>query len=164
MKKFLLLLMVLLLLTGCATTQVYQIQGVPVPDKVIQAKIFGLGATVTYNLSKTFTIKEEDESYRSFEHLSLFDDIHKINKDETVVMNLSVFNPNRSHYKIEQHAMIQGGGDYNIVVYNGNLSRNKITFRLPVKKSSKVVFYFDVYDMKDDLVYQSFRAQYIIEG
>jgi len=154
-----------LLITSCASKNVYQINGVPVPDKVIQAKVFALEMTVTYTLSKSFTIKEDDEAYRSFEHLSLFkEDYHKIKEGETLLMKLSVFNPKKSHYIIEQHSIVEGGETYSIEVYDGNLSRNSIEFRLPDRGSEKVVFYYDVYNEKGNLVYQSFKARYIIEG
>jgi len=163
--KWFLILLTVFLISGCASKTVYQIQGVPVPDKVVQAKVFALDIVVTYDLTKNFLVKEDDESYRSHEYLSLVEGtIHKIRKDETLTMKISVFNPNQEHYKIKQHTIIEGRDEYDIVVYNGDISRNSFQFGLPAVESKRIVFFYDVYDEKDNLVYQSFRAQYIIEG
>lgn len=164
MKKYFLVFFLLLFLTGCASKTIYQVDGIPLPDNVIKAKTFNLGLTIKYNLTKIYKVEEDDESYETFEYLPLINsNILKIKNPEKLILNISVFNPLKEEYKIIKFITMEGGEEEKEVIYNGNISRNNLVVELPLISNKLVSFYYDACDKRDNLVFKSFRAQYIIE-
>ena len=152
------------LVTGCATKNIYQIDGYPVPDNVIRAKTFALGLTITYNIQKIFDVKEGEESYKTYDFLPLADsEIFKIKEDEKLVMNIDVFNPLKNYYKLIKYITIEGGEEEVEVLYEGELSRKHVTVDLPMVPTKLISFYYDACSKSDDLVFKSFKIQYITE-
>ena len=165
MRHFILLAISLLLMTGCATKTVYQINGMPVHDNIVQAKTFNLNLMIKYNLTKHFEVKEDDETYETYEFLPLTtSEIHKIKNASNLIMNVSIFNPEKNEYKIIKYTLIEGGEEEIVDVYDGNISRNNFAFELPLVPNKLIGFYYDAYNKNGNLVFKSFRAQYIIEG
>jgi hypothetical protein len=165
MRRFLLLLVMLLLTTGCATKAIYQIDGMPIQDNIIRAKTFELDLTIKYSLTHIFDVKEDDETYETYEFLSLTNQkIHKLKNPKRLILNVNVFNPSKNSYKIVRYITEEGGGLEGEVVYEGNISRNTFIIELPLAQSKLVSFYYDACDKSDNLVFRSFKAQYVIEG
>jgi hypothetical protein len=162
MKRMLILLVFMILSTGCAIKPVYQVNGYPVPNNVIKAKTFALDLTITYNLQKTFNVKEGKESYQTYDFLPLTDStIFKIKDDEKLIFNIDVFNPLKKYYKLVQYTTIEGGGGDEVVLYEGELSRKHVSVHLPLIPTKLVSFYYDACSKNDDLVFRSFQNQYI---
>lgn len=164
MKRILILLVFMILTTGCAIKPVYQVNGYPVPNNVIKAKTFALDLTITYNMQKIFDVKEGKESYQTYDFLPLTDSkIIKIKEGEKIILNIDVFNPLKNYYKLIQYTTLEGGDVENEVLYEGELSRKHVTVYLPMIPSKLISFYYDACSKSDDLVYRSFRTQYITE-
>ena len=166
MRHFLLLAITMLLIItgGCATKTIYQVDGMPISNNIVKAKTFNLGLTIKYSLTNYFEVKEGDETYETYELLSLTTtEIHKIKDPSRICMNISIFNPKKENYKITKYITIEGGEEKKEVVYDGKLSRNSFVIELPLVQNKLVSFYYDACDKSDSLVFKSFRAQYIIE-
>ena len=164
MRHLLLILIMTLLINGCAHKRIYQVDGMILPDNVIRAKTFNLNLIINYNMVKIFDIKEDDESYETFEYLSLTSaQIHKIKNPKKLVLNINVFNPRKEDYKIIKYLFKEGGGLEGEVLYSGNISRNSFSIELPLDLNKFFSFYYDACDKNDNLVFRSFKAEYIIE-
>jgi len=164
-KKLFMLILIVFLIGGCATKNIYQVDGYAVPNNVISTSIISIQIKINYNLTHYFSVKEDDESYESYEFLAFFpEQIHSLDGDPKVVFNLSIFNPYKNQYKIVKTTLVEGHPNDNETVYKGNISRNQFSFVLPVIKSKLVHFYYSVYDKDDNLLLESFKVRYIIEG
>lgn len=164
-KILLLILFFVLIFGGCATKAIYQIDGMPLPNNVIKAKTFNLNLTIKYSLTQIFDVNEDDETYETYEFLSLTtQEIHKIKNPKRLLLNVNVFNPSKESYKIIKYVMMEGGGLEGEVIYDGDISRNSFVIELPLVPNKLVSFYYDACDKSDNLVFRSFKAQYVIEG
>jgi hypothetical protein len=173
LKRLWILIILTLLLTSCAskTKTVYQVDGMPIPDNVIKARVFPIKSTLTYNLTVFYDVKEGDETYETYEFLPLtYEHIHKIKNPKRIELNVNVFNPLKEKYKIIKYISIEGaykGGDEEEeegeVVYEGELSRNNFIIDLPLVVAKYVSFYYDACDKNGTLAFRSFKAQYVIE-
>lgn len=154
-----------LLLTGCATHPIVQIDGRNVPDNVIRARTLTSDLTITYKFVKMFDVKEGKESYESWEFLPLVSaDILKLKDVKKMIVDIDIFNPLKNEYTITKHLTIEGGEEVSEKLYNGSLSRKNLTIELPLEESKLVSFYYDAYNKNGDLVFMSFKVQYIITG
>ncbi len=157
-------IILLLSLTSCASKTIYQIDGMPVNDNFVRAKTFNLNLTVKYTLQQIFEVVEDDESYEFYKSLPLIKpQIHKIKKPKKIVMNINVFNPEKNDYEILKSVSQEGGEEEIEIVYSGNISRNNFVIELPLIEKKLITFYYDIYDKKSNLVFKSFKAQYVIE-
>lgn len=164
MRYFLLLLM-LLLTTGCASKTIYQIDGQPMPNSIIRAKTFNLDLTIKYSLTQIFDVKEDDETYETYEFISLTDQkIHKLKNPKRLILNVNVFNPSKNNYKIVKYITQEGGASESEIVYEGNISRNNFVIELSLVPNKLLSFYWDACNKNGDLIFKSFKAQYVIEG
>jgi len=164
--KFLKLIFIILLLslTSCSTKTIYQVDGMPISDNFVRAKTFTLDLTIKYTLEQFFEVVEDDESYESYKFLSLTKQkIHKIKNPKRLIMNVNVSNPSKNEYKILKCSSMEGGEEEVGIIYEGNISRNNFVIELPLDKKKLITFYYDVYDKDSNLVFKSFKAQYIIE-
>jgi len=162
--KIYLLLLFLLFSLGCSKKTIYQIDGAPVPDNVIKAKTFDLNLVIKYNLTRFFEVKEGDESYMSYEFLPLLTPkIHKIKNSDRLVLNINVFNPSKNYYKLIKYIKLEGGDAAAEILYEGDLSRKNITVELPLVTNKLISFYYDACDKSEQLIFRSFKAQYITE-
>jgi hypothetical protein len=165
MRHFLLLAISMLLITSCATKTIYQMDGQPVSDNIVRAKTFNLDLTLKYSLVNFFNVKEGNESYESYEFLKLTSpEIHKLDDPTKLVMNIVVFNPSKEDYKIIKYVRLEGGDVAESVVYEGSLSRNVFNIELPLVPNRLLSFYWDACNKNGDLIFKSFKAQYVIEG
>ena len=165
MRHFILLAISMLLITSCSTKTIYQVDGMPVSTNIIRAKTFNLNLTIKYSLTNYFEVKEGKESYETYDLLPITTSkINKLKNPSRLCINISIFNPMKEHYKIIKYVTIGGGETEKEVVYDGKLSRNNFTIELPLVPNKLVSFYYDACDKSDNLVFRSFRAQYIIEG
>lgn len=163
MKKIFLLLVILLVLTGCSRKNIIQMDGIPVPDKVISLKIFNPYLKVRYNFLRYFIVTEKDESFISYEFLDLLDkNIHKITEAKYLKIHLNIYNPTQKLYKVKQYTILEGGVEKVIGKYYGDLSVKEITFNLPLNEEKLVRFYFEILNENDELAYQSFPAHYVV--
>lgn len=164
MKKILLLFIVLIFLTGCSQKTIYQIDGRSVPDNVIQAKTMSLDLKIKYNLVKVFDVKEGDEFYEDYEFLPLAsNEILKIEKPKNIVSNIDIFNPLKNEYVITKYITLEGGEAAVEELYSGNISRNSISVGLPLVPNKLISFYWDACNKNGDLVFRSFKVQYLTE-
>jgi len=165
MRHFILLAVSLLLITGCSQKTIYQVDGQPIHNNIVKAKTFALNLTIKYNLTKYFEVKEGDESYETYEFLPLTTlKIHKLKNPSRFTMNVNIFNPDKEQYKIVKYITMEGETENSEVVYDGNLSRHSFIIELPLVQNKLISFYYDACDKNDNLIFKSFRAQYIIEG
>jgi len=163
--KLVVLVLFVLSLGACSQKIIYQIDGQPMPNNIIQASIISIQTKIKYNLIRTFSIEEGDESYTSYEFLSLFNtSLNKVQKTDKLCMTIQIFNPEKNEYRMESTLQVEGLETKIEPMYNGNISRNVFTLDLPMHSNKMVVFYYTVYDKDDNLVFQSFKAQYIVEG
>ncbi len=165
MRHFILLAITMLLITGCSTKTIYQVDGMPIANNIVKAKTFNLDLVIKYSLTNYYEVKEGKESYETFDLLPLTStEIHKLKTPSRLCMNISIFNPLKEHYKIIKYSTIEGGESQEEIVYDGELSRNNFVIEMPLVQNKLVSFYYDACDKSDSLVFRSFRAQYIIEG
>lgn len=164
-KKILVLLTALTLM-GCSQKVIYQVDGQPLPNNVLQSNVLALNLKVKYNFVHYFKVAEDDEYFLSQEYLSFFNDDkpHVIKDLSKLCININVFNPSKKAYSITTTMELAGNRLELAKIYKGDLSRNMMTLRLPSYTNQVVGFYFTMYDENDNLVFQSFKARYRIEG
>ncbi len=163
-RKCLILLscLMLWLLTSCAQKTIYQIDGRPLPNNILQARILSLGLKLKYNIMHFSRVKEGDEYYEDYIFLPIMqEEIIKIENPERVIMSIDIFNPMKNEYSIVKHITLEGGESVIETMYDGNLSRNSLRIELPLVEQKLVVFSFDMYDKKENLVFTSFKTRYI---
>lgn len=162
----LILTLSMLLLMSCATTSIYQIDGMPVQDNFVRAKVFDPELIVKYQLIKFFNVVEDDEEYEFHEFVPLNNRIHKFQKVTRLVFDVSIFNPTKKIYKIITVTTVEGGGkSREEVMYDGNLSRKTLEIVLPSYHKNKLVkFYLEIRNKNDNLVFRSFDTNFIVRG
>lgn len=161
--KWFLVLSFLFISVGCAQKVIYQVDGKPIHTNIIQSRVLNLDAKVTYNLVKSFRVKEDDEFFDSYEFLSFFDEkIYSIESGESLYVNIDVFNPTKGYYKL---VSILYSEDNTITteetLYEGDISRNSLSVNLPLDTEGMMSFYYSLFDEKGNLLFTSFRARYI---
>lgn len=151
---------------GCATKMTYQIDGMPLPDNVIQTRILSLDLKLKYNFVNHYKVKEGDEYFHTWEYLSFFNNnnFNVVEEPTKLCININVFNPSMSAYSIVTTMEVEGEPLELDELYKGNISRNNIAIELPLLEEQAISFYFTLYDKDGNLLFQSFKARYIIEG
>lgn len=160
MKK-LLIILALLLLSGCVNKITYQVDGQPILDNVITSRILSTNIKLKYTVINNFTITEDDESYLTQKALNLTPfKINKIEKSKSLIFRLYVFNPDKIHYRIKTYTLKKGEKELIEKLYDGNLSRNEYVVELPINVKSEVSFYFKLLNEKNELMFKSFNVRY----
>lgn len=160
MKK-LLIILALLLLSGCVNKITYQVDGQPILDNVITSRILSTNIKLKYTVINNFTITEDDESYLTQKALNLTPfKINKIKKSKSLIFRLYVFNPDKIYYRIKTYTLKKGEKELIEKLYDGNLSRNEYVVELPINVKSEVSFYFKLLNEKNELMFKSFNVRY----
>lgn len=160
--KILLVLCSLVLVTGCATQRpILQIDGQPISDKIIYVNLLGLeGLKVKYQLSRNFKVLEGKEYYESREYLSFTNElIYKLGTEDELSVDVIIFNPLKKQFKLVQYLNTKGGAKLETREYEGSLSRNKLTIKLPIVNEESEWF-FRVFNEQDVKQYESFKVYY----
>ena len=157
-----LVLLGLILLTGCTYHQTVQLDGYPLPENVVRTHVFGITSRLTYQLIRIYDIKEGEESYETYEHLLLAEgDVNLVGKNaKKLQIDIQLYNPNKEFYEIEGVLEMLGTPIVRKVWYKGKLSRNIINIDLPLQTNSTLGYYFIIRDEDDNIVYRSFKAKY----
>lgn len=160
--KWFLVLSILFISIGCAGKTIYQVDGQPIHTNIVQTKLLSTNTKLTYNLIKSFKVKEDDESYLSYEFLSLTNvEIHQIEKADTLCININVFNPTKSFYKLVTTFKAEDAPLDETTLYEGDISRNVFNISLPLGNKGLSTFHYSIYNEQGNLLFESFRARYI---
>jgi len=161
-KILFLIVCVSLLLGSCATQRpILQIDGQPISDKIVSARLLGLdGLRVKYQLSKNFKVSEGKEFYESQDYISFNNELVYIldNMDELLV-DIILFNPLKKQFKLVQYLNTKGGAKLETREYEGSLSRNKLTIKLP-RVNEESEWFFRVFNEQNVKQYESFKVYY----
>jgi len=148
--------------SGCSQKIIYQVNGQSIADNSVHARIMSMNITIRYNFVSWYEVQEDDEKYTRAEYFG-FNKTQKLKKSSCSSLPVSVFNPGKNKYKIITFTEIEGEVLFE-TLYSGDLSTNMFYMKLPVIENKKIIFYYRVYNKDSITVFESFRAQYIIEG
>lgn len=158
--------LLVMLLSGCATKMEIQVDGYPIPENTVSVFITDSASSIKYDLKKEYKLYEGDEFFDTYEYLSPSrDDVHYISGDERLFVNVRMFNPNKMYLRFVYHYQNNGNKE-SLDMYEGSLSRIALKTELPVSRET-TVFHFEILDKEGDIVYRSFRTRYAgksIEG
>lgn len=163
-SKVLILLCMLLIFVGCSTKQIIQVDGMPISQNEMRLKIFDLNLIMKYNLMNIYDIIEDDESYEFYSYLPVISQkIQKIDKTKKLILNVNIFNPEKHQYKLITFNNVEGGKQKIEEIYYGDISRKKLSIKLPTTPNKLIRFHFKINDERGNLFFRSFDMKYIIE-
>lgn len=166
------LLIILILLTACATPQInITADGTPIPEHITRLSNPGTEIAITVSLVRQFMYTEGDESVMMPEYLQL-DQLHRIDQLKTkgLIMAIHVHNPKRVEYQVwESHDFWYPNSKWPTHVtrcfYQGRMSTRDYRVNLPLKDIIKGKSRVEVRDPETNEVIMSIGdAIYELKG
>ena len=166
-------LLPLLLLVGCATSPVIQVEGRPVPDHVLQASLLQSEIKVEVAFIRYYGQPEGDELLETHQYLrfgnqqgpSIIAPTH-LRKLEVFA---KVFNPRKVEYQLwiekishQPSSQSKQRRDAHLFthIYAGNLSRKEFHISLPLDAGGSGSIQLLIRDKDEIFIYQSPKASY----
>lgn len=163
MYKFILTILSVLFMSGCAQKIVYQVDGQPVSNYIVRAQLVESEMVVKYLLLENFYQQEDDEKYKTQNYVDIMgESVYNVPEGSYLELKIYVFNPRKINYKINSHMVVGGGQNVTKQLYEGDLSRKEVKIVLPLKEHKFIRYYFEIVSKNGELMYRSFEAKYVI--
>lgn len=172
MKKATVMLSLLLILfaVGCAHNVKLEMNGLPVPDNVVQASILSTNMKLSMCFVRHYEVPEGDEVLETFTYLP-FQKNDPITIDPTgttsLTLNIRVRNPTKASYQMWLESVHRDYGTARMVrkyepVYTGDLSQKEMKVPLPMEPGVAVLARIFIYDADNHIAYMSPIADYVV--
>jgi hypothetical protein len=167
--KLLLVLIIILSLSSCATTVKIETNGIPVPNHITRAHLPSSGIVIESALIKYYYIKEGSELLEAFDYLNPHKEEQVLDSEylREFEVVLRVINPNKIKYGLwvnrEVHAKDKTFVEKKVeLIYNGSLSMKEFNIKLPVHKGSWGKAYYEFRDAYGNLMFQGLDIRYLV--
>lgn len=167
MKKLFLLLV--LFCVGCATSPQILIEGEPAvtTSQVFKHPKTGIKAYTKFKIISE--IPEGDEKLEIEDFVRPFNNNEfEVRKVKDFVVEINFLNPRKVEYIVVRTENIEykdgGNGRYDRILYEGNLSRKKVSDSLPLYSGARVHYRIFVTDKKGEMMFKLGDIKYYVKG
>jgi hypothetical protein len=170
------------MLFGCATVNVVDESGRPVPDHVVRGSIPATGMRVDFALIRYYGQKEGDEFLDTHEYLNPYDEMHVVKSDHlrSLAIAAQILNPNKVGYRVllyydypddhensdpqRLHEFAEVGESLDQeILYEGDLSRKNFDIELPVVSGEEIAVRFELQTTEGLVFFLSPTVRYEVE-
>jgi hypothetical protein len=174
----LIILCILFLVGGCATVQVVDEHGRPVPDHVVRGRIPSMGMRIDSALIRYFGQTEGDELLETFEYLNPYAEKQYVPKKHlrSLVLTVHIINPRKETYQFLLYYELPSTDLHGNVLkrqppirmkellYKGNLSLKEFSISLPANDGLDSKMWYELTDEDDDIFFVGPVVHYEVTG